>query len=125
MEMALSVLEADHKKSSFNDACKKLLDQYNAKQWDLIVKATIVQATFEDEPNTAVLPREESGRCLGDSKGSGCGTGLGLRRAQTEASFQLLESYHQQLEIVKHQARTISFDDISYRWRTGFKLRLW
>lgn len=116
MDFALNVLAADQTKSSFTDACKKLLDQYEAKQWDGIVKATIVQATFDEEPKYRRIPLEDN---LIDAlmilKAAAAAHELGLRRAQTEASFQLLESYHQQLEIVKHQARTISFDDISYR----------
>ncbi len=38
-----------------------------------------------------------------------------IRRIQTQATFELLTSYHHQLEEVKRRRRTLTFDDISHR----------
>ncbi len=106
-------------------ARKKLLEQVAEGDWASLIESTLVVNTWEETPSygRTELPSELVDAIQVVAKYA-ASQEIAIRRAQTEASFALLQKYHEQLEIVKHQARIVSFDDISLKLARWMALKL-
>jgi ATP-dependent exoDNAse (exonuclease V) beta subunit len=97
-----------------------------AQDWEAILKQTLVQAIVPDDETQVptynrvqlTWPAIQSVNTIAQAAMS---RELGLRREQSEATYQLLAAYDQQLNLVKRSTRTLTFDDIAFRLSQWFQ----
>ena len=106
--------QLDHK--GYGAARDKAVAKFESSEWGEFLGLTLVQNACNDvaKYSSKELPGETIKALLTLAKKSAVEE-LASRRAQNEAAYRMLASYHEQLQWVKSRRRIVSFDDISER----------